>query len=182
MTRSRWWRRGEVAVGGGEELRREVERLTQENMRLRLEQQRPQSLSEVTAKLRETLPQMPAGQETLESQDEAYHVLAEIETMRRSLIDVLDALAVATAQMRRQLSEGVPLAEIDRRVTDRRRPRGAHVAEADPLVVSSQVVVPQADAVRAVVADAQAVVADAEAAVVGADHGPQGLPVADART
>lgn len=90
-------------------------------MRLRLARQQPHSISSITEGLAELLDTPPATLEALEAQDEAHHVLAQAESMRRALLDVLDGLSVASAQMRRQLTEGLPLAEIDRRVTDRRR-------------------------------------------------------------
>lgn len=122
MAAKRWWRRSTGGADPHDDLWAEVERLRQENMRLRLQQQRPRSISSVTEQLAGLLSAPPAVVEALEAQDEAHHVLAQAESMRRSLLDVLDGLSVASTQMRRQLSEGLPLAEIDRRVTDRRQP------------------------------------------------------------
>ncbi|MEZ0164199.1 hypothetical protein AB2L27_05390 [Kineococcus sp. LSe6-4] len=131
MTTVRWWRRGGAAGGDTAELHREVERLTRENMRLRLERQRPHSLSQVAEQLRVISEQSPETLEALEAQDEAHHVRAQTESMRRALVDALDALTVAVAQTRRQLAVDLPLTEIDRRVVERRRSRGAHVADSD---------------------------------------------------
>ena len=124
MGSRRWWQR--AAASGSDEslLRQEVERLTQENMRLRLEQQRPRNLSSVTEQLRAAVAQ-PAGEtDPLEARDEAHHVLAQAEVTRRAILDVLDNLVVAAGQMQRQLLQDIPLSEIDRRVTDRRDRRG----------------------------------------------------------
>lgn len=107
----------EVAV-----LRRELDKYQQENMRLRLERQRPLSLGKVASEMRK----LHAETADLESHsssdtvDEAYHVLAQAETLRRSVIDAVDGLSVAATQLRRQLTAGVPLSEIDRRSTERR--------------------------------------------------------------
>ncbi|WP_432502597.1 hypothetical protein [Kineococcus arenarius] len=129
MRTARWWRRSGAAGGEEAELHLEVERLRRENARLQLERQRPRSISEVTEQLRGTLAGHPALLDALEAQDDAYHVMAHTEATRRALVDVLDELTVAAAQMKRQLGGGLPLAEIDRRVVERRGPRGSHVAE-----------------------------------------------------
>ncbi|WP_369051977.1 hypothetical protein [Kineococcus terrestris] len=122
----RWWQRSGGSAEELEGLREEVARLTQENLRLRMEQQRPAGLHHVQ---RQIARHAAAGGEAAEraaareeAADEAVHALAQAETARRAVLDVLDSLVVAAGQMQRQLTEGVPLAELDRRVVDRRSP------------------------------------------------------------
>ncbi|GAB7193438.1 hypothetical protein NUM3379_41480 [Kineococcus sp. NUM-3379] len=122
MASWRWWRRAAAPDGELAALRQEVERLTQENMRLRLEQQRPRNLSAVTDLLRAAVEQ-PAEADALEARDEAHHVAARTEATRRAVVDVLHGLVVAAGQLQRQLTEDVALTEIDRRVVERRGPR-----------------------------------------------------------
>ena len=122
MASWRWWRRATAPDGELAALRQEVERLTQENMRLRLEQQRPRNLSAVADLLRAAVEQ-PAETDALEARDEAHHVAARTEATRRAVVDVLDGLVVAAGQLQRQLTEDVALTEIDRRVVERRAPR-----------------------------------------------------------
>ncbi|GAA4991525.1 hypothetical protein [Kineococcus glutinatus] len=119
----RWWRRKAGADDEQVLLRQEVERLTQENMRLRLEQQRPRNLSAVAEQLRAVVAR--SGEDTaevgfLEARDEAYHVMAQTEATRRAILGVLDDLVVSAGQLQRQLTSGLPLAEVDRRVVERR--------------------------------------------------------------
>ena len=122
MASWRWWRRAAAPDGELAALRQEVERLTQENMRLRLEQQRPRHLSAVADPLRAAVEQ-PARADALEARDEAQHVAARTEATRRAVVDVLDGLVVAAGQLQRQLTQDVASSEVDRRVTDRRSPR-----------------------------------------------------------
>ena len=129
------WRRRHDRTGDGElaELQQEVERLTQENMRLRLEQQRPVALSAVVDLLRDTAER--PGEDAAEARDEAHHVAARTEATRRAVVDVLEGLVVAAGQLQRQLTEGVAHTEIDRRVLDRRAgaPEVARRAAGYPL-------------------------------------------------
>ncbi|WP_432545482.1 hypothetical protein [Kineococcus sp. SYSU DK004] len=126
----RWWQRSGGSAEELEGLREEVARLTQENLRLRLEQQRPAGLHHVQRQIArhaaaggEAAERASAQHEAAdEAADEAVHALAQAETARRAVLDVLDSLVVAAGQMQRQLTEGVPLAELDRRVVDRRSP------------------------------------------------------------
>ncbi|WP_432498255.1 hypothetical protein [Kineococcus gypseus] len=123
MARRRWGRGG--ADGGAEaELRAEVERLTQELARMRLERQRPVGVGGVAERLGALCAQQDGAAAALEAQDQAHHVLAQAESMRQSLLDVLDQLVVAASQMQRQLLAGTSVMEIDRRVLDRRRRGG----------------------------------------------------------
>ena len=121
----RRWRRGDATGSDAAELRAEVERLTQEVTRLRLERQRPVGIGSVAEQLSALTAAADAGTpgagEDLEAQDRAHHVLAQAESMRQSLLDVLDQLVVAASQMQRQLLAGSSVMEIDRRVLDRRR-------------------------------------------------------------
>jgi hypothetical protein len=126
-----WPRRHRKATDEVAVLRRELDTYQQENMRLRLERQRPLSLGKVAAEMRE-LNSAAADLETLTSSDaldEAYHVLAQAETVRRSVLDAADGLSVAAIQLRRQLTADVPLSEIDRRITER---RGVERVESPP--------------------------------------------------
>ncbi|PPK92477.1 hypothetical protein CLV92_11478 [Kineococcus xinjiangensis] len=125
MGTRRWWGRPTGGSSAEADLRHEIERLTQENMRLRLERQRPHSLSSITEQLRAAVEEPAGATDALEARDEAHHVLAQAEVTRRAVLDVLDSLVVAASQMQRQLAQDVPLAEIDRRVTERRTGRGA---------------------------------------------------------
>lgn len=109
-------------------LAREVDRLRQENMCLRMERQRPVNVSAVIEELRAKGDAVGAESRT----DEAYHVLAQAETARRAVLDALDGLSVAAAQMRRQLTANLSGMEIDRRVEERRRPPRAEALEAAP--------------------------------------------------
>ncbi|WP_432492141.1 hypothetical protein [Kineococcus auxinigenes] len=125
---ARRWRRGNATNRDEAELRAEVDHLTQEVLRLRLERQRPVGIGSVAEQLSAlsaaavtgTAPS-PRAQDSLEEQDQAHHVLAQAESMRQSLLDVLDQLVVAASQMQRQLLAGTSVMEIDRRVLDRRR-------------------------------------------------------------
>ncbi|WP_432489567.1 hypothetical protein [Kineococcus sp. SYSU DK018] len=123
---ARRWGRGNATNRDEAELRAEVDRLTQEVVRLRLERQRPVGIGSVAEQLNalSAVPVAtgsPGAQDRLEAQDQAHHVLAQAESMRQSLLDVLDQLVVAASQMQRQLLAGTSVMEIDRRVLDRRR-------------------------------------------------------------
>ncbi len=104
--------------GGDEEsaLAKEIDRLRQENMRLRLERQRPTSVAAVVAELRARTEAL--GVEG--GSDEAEHIRAEVESARRAVLDALESLIVAAEQTKRQLTLASSPMEIDRRVTDRR--------------------------------------------------------------
>ncbi|MCI2238160.1 hypothetical protein MO973_09895 [Paenibacillus sp. TRM 82003] len=147
MAGHRWKRGGATDREEERELRAEVERLTQEVMRLRLERQRPVGIGSIAEQLAglcaDTAGNPTAsargntGTDELEAQDQAHHVLAQAESMRRSLLDVLDQLVVAASQMQRQLVAGGSPMEIDRRVLERRRgtdraPGTAEPHEAEP--------------------------------------------------
>ncbi|WP_432501539.1 hypothetical protein [Kineococcus arenarius] len=135
--RVRRWKRGDATNRDEAELRAEVDRLNQEVLRLRLERQRPVSIGSVAEQLsalaavRADTATASRAQDQLEEQDQAHHVLAQAESMRQSLLDVLDQLVVAASQMQRQLLAGTSVMEIDRRVLDRRR-RAADRGQAQP--------------------------------------------------
>lgn len=103
-------------------LRLEVERLQQENMRLRLEAQRPLSMGKLAdefAQLARSLHES-ADPDPSDTVDSAYHVLSNAEATRQAVLNVLDSLTIASGQLRRQLEMDVPPTEVDRRVHDRR--------------------------------------------------------------
>jgi hypothetical protein len=140
------WRRGRGADEASA-LREQLDRLTAENMRLRLEQQRPLSLGAVSAQLAATADALAngsgagetpvatpagtatgagegAGRDAAAALDEAQHQLARASTLRATVLDVVQSLQVAAAQLERQLVADVPLTEVDRRVRPRRRADG----------------------------------------------------------
>jgi hypothetical protein len=105
-------------------LRLEVERLQQENMRLRLETQRPLSMGKLAdefAQLARSLGES-ADPDPSDTVDAAYHVLSSAEATRQAVLNVLESLTIAAGQLRRQLEMDVPSTEVDRRVHDRRAP------------------------------------------------------------
>jgi hypothetical protein len=120
-----FWSARSSGEDSAQPLRLELERLQQENMRLRLESQRPLSLGKLSAEVAD-LPQ--AISESLapdpgdeNATDSAFHVYTRAETTRRTVLNVLEELTVATGQLARQLATEAPPSEIDRRVRDRRR-------------------------------------------------------------
>ncbi|MDP9395369.1 MAG: hypothetical protein M3Q27_14435 [Actinomycetota bacterium] len=102
--------RGERALAA---LREEVERLREENARLRLDAQRPLHLLTVAETVR-SLSDAPAP----DAADEMRHELAELMTIRTGWLAVLRDLQTAGAQLERRLSLGTPSSEIDRRVRE----------------------------------------------------------------
>ncbi len=103
-----------------------LEELRDEAARLRLEQHRPLNLAQVGRSARALA--------NAASTDEAWHVVAEGEALRASLVGVLRDLQTASSQLQQQLETGTPAAELDRRVAfDRRR---LHVAVAPPGAVN----------------------------------------------
>lgn len=103
-----------------------LEELRDEAARLRLEQHRPLNLAQVGRSARALADAA--------STDEAWHVVAEGEALRASLVGVLRDLQTASSQLQQQLETGTPAAELDRRVAlDRRR---LHVAVAPPGAVN----------------------------------------------
>jgi len=112
-----WFRGADPAGDEITVLRAWVEQLTQDNMRLRLNQQRPSSPGQFAHNLRELSSELAALPPTSEdAEDEALHALAEAQMVRRTVVDVLVNLQVLAAQMERQLIGELPHAEIDRRV------------------------------------------------------------------
>jgi hypothetical protein len=108
-----------------DELRLEVERLQQENMRLRLETQRPLSMGKLADELAQLATGLgdspdPNASDAVDAVDAAHHVLASAEVTRQTVLNVLESLTIAAAQLRRQLETDVPPTELDRRVHDRR--------------------------------------------------------------
>jgi len=103
-------------------LREEIERLAQDNMRLRLESQRPLSLGKVAADLqRVALAADPLEADMADTEDNAYHLLAQAHVIRSEVLNVVQTLQVAARQLERQLVTGVHLMEVDRRVLPQRR-------------------------------------------------------------
>jgi hypothetical protein len=94
----------------------EIERLRQDNVRLRMERQRPVNVTAVVEELRSRARAI--GEDAA---DEAHHALAQVESTRRALIDALDGLTAAVTQIRRQVVTGASAMEIDRRSSDRSR-------------------------------------------------------------
>jgi hypothetical protein len=103
-------------------LRREVDRLKQENMRLRLQTQRPLSMGKLADEFAELTRSLdvPVESDPSDTVDAAYHVLSSAEATRRAVLGVLESMCTAAAQLRRQLESDLPSSEIDRRVQDRR--------------------------------------------------------------
>lgn len=117
------WNRWRGAGAADDEvtvLRAWVEQLTQDNMRLRLSQQRPSSPGQLADNLQDLGAELGSLAVTsADAGDEALHDLAQARAIRRSVTDVLVQLQVVAAQLERQLVGELPIAEIDRRVMDR---------------------------------------------------------------
>ncbi len=93
-------------------LRRELERLEDDNARLRLDRQRPIHLLGVAKKARSLAEQ--AAQDQPDDDDiEQRHT--ELLTVRTSLLVVLQELQISAGQLERRLHLEVPASEIDRR-------------------------------------------------------------------
>ena len=97
----------------------ELQRLTDENARLRLEAQRPLHLLTVAETVRTAAQSV---EDVAEQADESRQLLVEVLTLRTALLAVLRDLHTASGQMERRLELGVPATEIDRRVRERSVP------------------------------------------------------------
>lgn len=96
----------------------QLERLQDENVRLRLERQRPVSVGATAERLRQTAADPRAF---TDDGDDAWAALAEVSVLRDSLLAMCQDLSTCTAQLERQLVSLTPAPELDRRMDDRRR-------------------------------------------------------------
>ena len=121
-------------------LRGELERLHEENARLRLDAQRPLHLLTVAEKVRACVPSPEAG---AEAADEARQLLVDTMVLKTAMLAVLRDLQTAAAQLERRLELDAPNSEIDRRVRDRehipQQQRGGWTGEVVTLDVRSAV-------------------------------------------
>jgi hypothetical protein len=111
-----------------EDLLRQVEELRGENARLRMDATRPASLQDARTRLAEiagrykTVANGAIHGTQQDRLDEAWHLIAEAQQVRSSLLSVLADLALACGQLSRKIEiDGGPM-EIDRRITERRQP------------------------------------------------------------
>lgn len=104
-------------------LQQEIDRLSQENMRLRLERQRPLSVGKIADDIRELTSESAQAEAYAEAQDDAQQVLAQAKAIRYAVLDLVQNLQVAAAQLERQLVTETSLMEVDRRVLSSRRSR-----------------------------------------------------------
>lgn len=109
-------------------LLQQVEELRDENARLRMDATRPASLQDARTRFAEIagryktveLGAIHGSQQ--DRLDKAWHLMAEAQQVRSSLMSVLADLALACGQLSRQMAiDGGPM-EIDRRVSERRGP------------------------------------------------------------
>jgi hypothetical protein len=111
-----------------EDLLREVEELRGENARLRMDATRPASMQDARARLAEiagrykTVGEGAIHGTKQDRLDEAWHLMAEAQRVRSSLMSVLSDLAAACGQLSRQMAIDGGSMEIDRRITERRSP------------------------------------------------------------
>lgn len=101
-------------------LRSEIAELRDETARLRSDQQRPLDPHGVAAELHDmrvaaSLRGPNGGERVAFTYRQE---LLDLQVIRQGLIDVCTNLQVLAGQLHRQLSEGAPAPEIDRRVTD----------------------------------------------------------------
>lgn len=104
-------------------LQQEIDRLSQENMRLRLERQRPLSVGKIADDIRELTSASAQAEALAETHDDAQHVMAQAKAIRYAVLDLVQNLQIAAAQLERQLVTETSLMEVDRRVVSSRRHR-----------------------------------------------------------
>jgi hypothetical protein len=105
---------------------REVDELRGENARLRMDATRPASLQDARTRLAEIAGRYKTMEVSTihgtqpDRMDEAWHLMAEAQQVRSSLMSVLSDLALACGHLSRQMAlDGGPM-EIDRRLGSRR--------------------------------------------------------------
>lgn len=101
-----------------EDLQAELERLRDENMRLRLDRQRMLGAASSADRVRELADAMRSA---ADSTDDTWQVLADSEALRDELIDVVAEVRRAMSAAEERLLSGTPATELDRRSRDRRR-------------------------------------------------------------
>ena len=151
-------------------LHQELDVLRAENARLRVERQTPASLGAVGDRTRALL----SAVSELDGEDRAdaeASVLANAAMIRSSVLAVCEELQTTFAQLQRRLQTGVPPAELDRRIGDRRAV-GARDVDATPVLVPRGQ--PEGRAVSELVRLSAAAQAGGREAKVGATNGSKG--------
>lgn len=121
------------------DLEQQLHELREENARLRSDDQRPIDAHALAAQLDDAATAMSLGAGSgVEPSADDRQALLDLHIARQGLLEVCSNLQVLAGQMHRQLSEGTPAPEIDRRVVqtdvdeDRRRARVIRGAEPLP--------------------------------------------------
>lgn len=120
------------------DLEHEIAELREDNARLRSDDQRPIDPHALAAQLDDAARAMSLGAgAVVEPSADDRQALLDLHIARQGLIEVCSRLQVLAGQLHRQLTEGTPAPEIDRRVVqtdvadDRRRPDDGGGSPAD---------------------------------------------------
>lgn len=124
------------------DLEQQLHELREENARLRSDDQRPIDPHALAAQLDDAARAMSLGAgSAVEPSADDRQALLDLHIARQGLLEVCSNLQVLAGQMHRQLSEGTPAPEIDRRVVhtdvDEDRRRRADVNGAEPAAVEA---------------------------------------------
>ena len=109
-------------------LRAELELVLEENLRLRLEQQRALDAARGQERIAALRPAATSADEA-DDADDVWHTLAEVRALRQSLLAACKELALTIAAVETRVSGAPAPQELDRRVlSDRRRDEPAPVS------------------------------------------------------